>query len=125
DHPANSPPSHAKIFRKRVDDDCLLRKSRRGLRRKCVIKPVIDLVRNNKDAGIFGATYELSEGVFPHHGARRIGWRADHDALERPDAMLRQQHLAGDRPACRRIGFDWQRLATERTEYMAIRRIAW
>ena len=94
----------------------LLRKSCRGLRRKCVIQPVIDLVRNNKDAGIFSATYELSEGVFRHHGARRIGWRADQDALERPDPMLRQQRLAGDRPACRCIGFDGHRLATERTE---------
>ena len=48
----------------------------------------------------------------------------DQHALERRLAMRRQQHLGGDRPARRLRRLDHHRLAAERREDMAIRRIA-
>ena len=59
-----------------------------------------------------------------HHGAGRIGGAADQHAFQRRLAMCRQQGLAGQRMTGFARGFDQHRLAAERGEDMAVRRIA-
>ena len=67
------------------------REPRGALRRKCIIEAVINLVRYDGDAGIFGASDQIGERRRSHHRSGRIGGRADHHALERPRAMMRQE----------------------------------
>ena len=66
---------------------------------------------------------ELSERGCGHHRAAWIGRRAHDHAFERVRSMLFQQSFGSDRPSCLRRRLDAHRLATERAEDVAIRRI--
>ena len=67
---------------------------------------------------------EIAQRLARHHGAGRVGGTCDQHALERRLAMRGEQQLGGDRPARRLRRLDHHRLAAERREDMAIRRIA-
>ena len=84
---------------------------------------MIDLVRNDGDAGVFGAADQFGKRRRGGHRSRRIGGRTNHHALERAHLMLREQALAGDRPTGCGAGLDKHRLAAERGEDVAIGRI--
>ena len=70
------------------------------------------------------ASISARERLARHHGAGRIGGAADQHALERRAAVRVDQHVGRDRPARRRRGLDQHRLAAERLEDVAVRRIA-
>ena len=123
-HPADPPAGHAKIFRERIDDECIGRKPGRRHRGERVIEPVIDFVGDEADAGALGGMDQAGQCLARHHGAGRIGGTADQHALQRRLAMRRQQGLAGQRMARVARGLDQHRLAAERGEDVAVRRIA-
>jgi hypothetical protein len=85
---------------------------------------VVDLIRDDGDAGFFSGLDQRGEGFRGHHGAARIGGGSNHDTLQRLFPMPGQQSLAGHRPARRCICFDPERLATKRRQNVAVRRIA-
>lgn len=84
---------------------------------------MIDLVRDETDAGVFRRSDQASERLAGHHRPGRIGGTADQHALQRRLAMGGQQRLARQRMAGLVRGLDQHRLAAERGKDMTVRRI--
>ncbi len=99
-------------------------KLRRRLGGKGVIEAVIDFVGDEADAEILRRRDESGKRVLAHHGAGRIGRARHQQAVQRLARMRRAQGLRRDRPARFFAGLDQHRLAAERGEDVAIRRIA-
>ncbi len=100
------------------------RKLRRRHRGKRIIEAVIDLVGDEADARALRRRHQAGERLAGHHRARRIGRASDQHALQRRLAMRRQQGFAGQRVTGLARGLDQHRLAAERGQDVAIRRIA-
>ena len=122
--PAHAPTGHAEVLRERIDDDRLGRKLGGRHRRKRVVEPVIDLIRDEADACAVRCGDQVRHGLTRHHGAGRVCGTGDQHTLQRCLAVGLQQHLSGESVPCGIGRFDQNGLTSEGTQNVPIRRIA-
>ena len=124
-HPADPPPGHAEIFGERIDDDGVGGHPRGALRREGVVETVVNLVRDDGDAGIFGAAGSGRRAPMPASSCRS-DWPARPTITPlsgRARCCAMSASPVIDHRVCAVVSMP-HRLAAQRGEDVPIRRIA-
>ena len=122
DHPAEPPAGHREILREAVDDDGVLSELQRGVGRALVGDAVIDLVRDQAQAAVGAVVGQGTQFLAPQHRSGRIGGAGDDQAVE--PAIESVEKLGGRLEAVLRLGWNQDRLHTQRGQDVAVGRVA-